>query len=109
MNKTKPTTEQVNEMLAEVMAEKGYIVIGTKSGRVPYECRQPVYELFGIPQEKADIVDCLTDGREYVEQMLHFHRIRPDFPWNPEKDTAIENGQHFYRVVETIGARGRES
>src|SRR5690349_3952258 len=79
--KIKPSIEDVNKMLAEVLAEKGYLVIGTKAGRTPYERHQPVFELFGIPQDDDYFVDCFTDGAEYVEQMKHFAKIRPSFPW----------------------------
>ena len=95
----KPTVEEVNKMLAEVLAEKGYIVIGTKPGRLPYLRGQPVYEFLGIPQEGDYIVDCFTDFAEYLEQMKHFAEIRPAFPLKVEK-CVEEEGQHFYRVVE---------
>ncbi len=99
----KPLVEDVNKMLADVLTEKGYIVIGTKPGRSSYQRGQGVYELFGIPQEDDYIVECFTDFAEYLEQMKHFAEIRPTFPFKLEK-CVEEEGQHFYRVVKAANA-----
>jgi hypothetical protein len=94
----RPTLEEMKQLWNEVIADQGYLVLGTKPGRPPMQIGETVTDLWEYPVGQPYRVIAYTDQHEYDTQIELFQSLRPSWP-KIAKSAHFGGGSGFYRVV----------
>jgi hypothetical protein len=94
----RPSLDEMKELWNEVIAQQGYLVLGTKAGCEPMQLGETVTDLWEYPVGQPFRVIAFSDQHEYDTQIDLFQSLRPQ--WPPiAKAGYFGGGSGFYRVV----------